>query len=94
MVGGAGSGASTVKAKQKRESKISYVIYIIYQNGIVHLDHSTLNNIPHLLQSSPRPLPSVRLLPLPSSQPPPQSCKWCQVGGRSECGKCHCQQVG
>ena len=25
MVGGAGSGASTVKAKQKREGKITYI---------------------------------------------------------------------
>ena len=53
--------------------------------------------IPHLhlqLWSFPWPSPSVRLFRLPSSQPPPQSCKWCGVGDRSECGRCHCQQVG
>ena len=50
--------------------------------------------LPSSVASSQWPLPSVGLFCLPSSQPPPQSCKWCQVGGRSECGRCHCRQVG
>ena len=61
---------------------------------LCYSSHSPSPHLHHLWWSSQRPLPSVRLLRLPSSQPPPQSCKWCRVGGRSECGRCHCRQVG